>query len=256
LPKNIFRKRHEEVKTDRYLLTYADLITLLLGLFIILYASSKIDSEKYKEVSSAFSKYFKVSDKQSNTAGKGTLQGQKNGIPEPIMPYTKGKSIDDIYSETSEALKDQIDKGTVELKLFEGGVKLIFPEKMLFLPGNADIQTGGISILDSLALVLKGIQQEITIDGHTDATPMSGVKFPSNWHLSLARSMNTAYELIKKGIPENNLVIRGFGAQRPVSDNQSEEGRMLNRRVEITISELPANAPSKEAYKKADSANK
>ena len=90
------------------------------------------------------------------------------------------------------------------------------------------------------------------MDGHTDSTPIRTFRYESNWHLSVARALNVAYLLIEKGIPKNNLIIRGFGDQKPIASNNTAESKAKNRRVELTISYLPSDAQSTDGYKKVE----
>jgi chemotaxis protein MotB len=100
----------------------------------------------------------------------------------------------------------------------------------------------------SSALHGLGKDQEIDIDGHTDSDPIRNFRYPSNWHLSVARAANIAYSLTEKGVPEYSIVVRGFGATRPIADNASPEGKAKNRRVEITITDLKQNTPTTQGY--------
>jgi chemotaxis protein MotB len=246
----IFRKRidkaQENVHLDRYLVTYADLITLLLGLFVILYASSRVDEEKFKEISHAFSEYFqpeKIAD-----GGAGVFKGIPNGIPEPIMPYPSKKSLEQIQIETERSLRKYVDNGLLTVTRTSNGLTLTLSEKLLFKSGKAEVEPEGMSVIDTLAQILRGIDKQISIDGHTDSDPIRSFRYESNWHLSVARAVNVGYYLVERGISESNLMLRGFGAQRPVAPNSSIEGKAKNRRVEINITELSNNTPSTEGY--------
>lgn len=229
---------------DRYLITYADLITLLLGLFVILYASSQVDSEKYKEVSSAFTKYFRSEPANVLSGGEGMLDGNRRAIPEPMLLPREDKSLDEIQKETQEALSTFITKGMLSLKKTDAGIVVVMPEKLLFNSGKAEIQTDGLKAIDSLSKVLQSMRYMIMVDGHTDSSPIKTFQFESNWHLSVARALNVGYRMIRSGVPEENFVIRGFGDKRPVADNISTEGKMQNRRVEIIISQIKSDAPA------------
>lgn len=246
----IFRKRldrtQENINLDRYLITYADLITLLLGLFVILYASSRVDEEKFKELSHAFSEYFqpeKISD-----GGASVFKGIPNGIPEPIMPYPSKKSLEQIQVETERSLKKYVDNGLLTVTRTSNGLTLSLSEKLLFKSGKAEVEPEGMSVIDTLALILRGIDKQISVDGHTDSDPIRSFRYESNWHLSVARAVNVGYYLVERGISESNLMLRGFGSQRPVAPNSSIEGKAKNRRVEINITELSNNTPSTEGY--------
>jgi chemotaxis protein MotB len=234
--------------SDRYLITYADLITLLLGLFVILYASSQVDQEKFKEYSAAFSEYFTAKEDKILQGGDGVLQGNQKGVPKAILNPASSKSISEINLEISKSLSKYIKQGSIEIKQIEGGFAIVMPEKMLFESARANIQPFANALLDTLAGVLKGINMELSVDGHTDAIPIQTFQYESNWHLSVARATNVAYSLLQKGVPGENLVIRGFGSQRPVGPNNNEFGRAKNRRVEITIKEKSANSPTTNGY--------
>lgn len=252
------RRVHKEVtdekpNLDRYLITYSDLITLLLGLFVILYAASQVDEGKYKQFADAFTQYFKPASVQGASPNRGLYNNPKQSIPEPIFPHENLKSIDEIKKETEKSLGKYIEKGLLSVTSTENGIIVTLPEKLLFQSGSADIQTEGRTVLDSLTGILAGINKMITIDGHTDSKPIKTFRFESNWHLSVARALNVGYNMISKGLPEENVIIRGFGAQQPVAENSSNDGRAKNRRVDITITDpnmkreqaLPAEQPAK-----------
>ncbi len=241
------KRNREENSSERYLITYADLITLLLGLFVILYSTSSVDEEKYKQISTAFADIFKPGSVLEG--GKGVLEGTKQGLPEPILPPAAGrKSLDDIAEQTEQALKSYIDDGTIEITKTGTDIIINLSEKLLFESAKADVLSDGMIALDTLARILNSPQYQITIDGHTDSDPINTPKFPSNWHLSGARALSVLYALIQRGVPEVNLSYRGFGAQRPIASNARQEGKAINRRVEITISELKSSAPAVSGY--------
>ncbi len=229
---------------DRYLITYADLITLLLGLFVILYASGQVDTEKYQELSSAFSKYFKSEPAKALNGGNGPLDGSKKAIPEPMLLPREPKSLEEVEAETEKALSSFVSQGLLSLKRTESGIVVTISESLLFNSGKAEIQANGLKAIDSLSKVLRSAKLSIAVDGHTDSTPIKTFQYESNWHLSVARALNVAYRMMRLGVPEENFVIRGFGDKRPVADNVTAEGKMQNRRVEITISQPHPDAPA------------
>jgi chemotaxis protein MotB len=246
----IRRKNNNEfsAEKDRYLITYADLITLLLGLFVILYASSKVDEEKFKEFSKAFNMYF--DNPGVLEGGDGVMEARKDNIPEPVLPHPNQKTLDQIMIEAESALSGLLQDGKLSIKRTSGGIMLTLPEVLLFQSAKAEVQPDGEKVLDTLASILKGIGTDmlVTVDGHTDSNPIRTFQYESNWHLSVARATNVAYRMMQMGLPEYNVAIRGFGAQRPKVDNSNPENRAINRRVEITISELPDDAPSVSGY--------
>ncbi len=241
---------------ERYLITYADLITLLLGLFVILYSSSQVDQEKFKDMSVALSNYFKAKDSKVLLGGDGVISGHKDGVPEPILNPISQRSLSEISSEINESLKKFIEMGNLEIKLDENGLIIQMPEKLLFKSGKAEIQPDANSVLDTLAKILEGTNKKISINGHTDIVPIRTFQFESNWHLSVTRAMNVAYKMIRSGLPEYNLEVKGFGAQRPIADNTNEDGKARNRRVEIILQELTVDSPTNHVYTKKDSITK
>lgn len=237
------------VGADRYLITYADLITLLLGLFVILYATSQVDADKFKDYSAAFSEYFKANDNKIIQGGDGVLEGHRKGVPEPILPPATQRSIQEISKISEEKLAKFINDGEIQVVKSEDGLRILISEKLLFKSGKAEIGNNGLSALDSVASVLKNASQEIAVDGHTDSDEIRTFQYESNWHLSVSRATNVAYRLIRTGsVPEYNLTIRGFGAQRPIADNTTTDGKSKNRRVEIYIKELKPESPSDKGY--------
>lgn len=246
-------KEEESGRTspDRYLITYADLITLLLGLFVILYVSARVDEERYKEFSKAFADYFKPQKGQDvHGTGLEPFQGVRKGIPEPVLPFPDRRSLKEIQSDLLKSLDAYLKNGELSIETKGPNIVITLPEKLLFQSGKAEIEKSGEEVLSRLAETLRGLakDQEVAVDGHTDSDPIRSFRYPSNWHLSVARAVNVAYMLISKGVPEHSIVVRGFGDQRPVADNSTPEGKAKNRRVEITISELKQNVPNTKGY--------
>jgi chemotaxis protein MotB len=235
---------------DRYLITYADLITLLLGLFVILYATSQVDAERFKEYSAAFSEYFKSKDDKVLQGGDGVLEGHRKGIPEPILPPAPQRNLSEIGEIAKETLAPFIEKKQLTIDSTADGLKISLSENLLFKSAKSEVEKEGRSVVDSISGVLRGINLKIFIDGHTDSDKIRTFQYESNWHLSVTRATNVAYLLIKNGVPEHNLVIRGYGAQRPIADNITDEGKAKNRRVDIFIQELSPESPTVSGYEK------
>lgn len=241
-----YRTNINEIKTsepehntgsDRYLITYADLITLLLGLFVILYAASQVDKAKFSEFSAALSQYFNSKTGKILEKGESELSGGKGVLPQPEFSRNSPKSISEVRSEIEQKLQVFLSHNKIAINQSANSLTLILPEVLLFQSGKAVIFSQSYVVLDSIASALQQLPFEIAIDGHTDIIPIRTFQYESNWHLSVDRALNVGYYLIKKGIPEKNVVIRGFGPERPVDDNSTPEGRNKNRRVEITISQ-------------------
>ncbi|CUS97153.1 chemotaxis protein MotB [Candidatus Kryptobacter tengchongensis] len=227
---------HEEHENlERWLITYADLITLLLGLFVVLYSMSQIDLSKYQQWISAFSQLF---------GGGGVLAGGKGVLITPAPP--KSGSASDVSAsqptqqqklevQINAVLSSNIQSKKIIVTTSSEGLTIHLLERLLFESGSAELKPEAMSVLDTLAEILKFLPNKIRIEGHTDNRPIRSAKFPSNWHLSVARALNTAYYLMNKGVNPEKISIVGYAEYRPIAPNDSEENRAKNRRVDIVV---------------------
>ena len=223
---NRHRKHSEHDNSDRWLLTYADLITLLLGLFVILYAMSKIDAGKYAEIVSALDGVF--------GSPKGVLTGNAGMMENPLTAMQTERQR--IAQEISGALHLEKNNLPITISENERGVTVHIMEELLFASGSAEIKQSSLVALDTLAEVLKRLDNDLRVEGHTDNRPINTPAFPSNWHLSVARAVNIGFYLIQKHqlIPEKVSVV-GYSEYRPLVPNSSPENMARNRRVDIVI---------------------
>jgi chemotaxis protein MotB len=220
------RKKHrrEHGGQERWLLTYSDLITLLLGLFVILYAMSKIDTKKYSQWVAAFGGVFGSSqvDMKQGIGDKGLVEGLNEQIRVKQM--------------LKESLELNGTNDAISISIDERGVTIHIQEELLFASGQADLKRTSLVMLDSLAHVFQRLPNDIRIEGHTDNIPIKTVRFPTNWHLSVTRAMSTGYYLIgNHNMNPDKIAVVGYGERRPLASNDTEEGRGLNRRVDIVI---------------------
>jgi len=224
----MFRKRrqhHTEGNMDRWLLTYSDLITLLLGLFVILYGMSKIDVDKYSQVVAALGGVF---------GNEGGVMEGKRVMPVEINPLQAERNS--IQQQIQNAVGDLTKQGLVSLTQNERGVTVHLMEELLFTSGSADLKTSSLRTLDTIASVLKKLPNDIRVEGHTDDVPIHNDRFPSNWHLSVSRAVNTGYYIINKhGINPEQLSVTGYAEYRPLVPNNDAASRSRNRRVDIVI---------------------
>ena len=212
----------ESSSSDRYLITYADLITLLLGLFIILYAISNIDIKKYEEMMTAM----------------GSIFGNSKGIPSlpelnPGEIYTK---IDDLKSDLNTVIKRYKFESSVTLEENERGIVIHIVDDILFSSGEAILSESSKTVLHELSAILRQLPNDIRVEGHTDNIKIYSQVYPSNWHLSVARALNTAYYLIEsENLSPDKVSIVGNSEYKPIAQNITPEGRAKNRRVDIVI---------------------
>ena len=217
--------------SERWLLTYADLITLLLGLFVILYAMSKIDAGKYAEIVNALGGVFGSS--------KGVMAGNVGMMssPIPLIPNERQRIAQDLRS----ALHLETKKLPIAISTNERGITVHIMDELLFASGSADIKESSMPALDSLARVLGKLPNDFRVEGHTDNVPISTAAYPSNWHLSVARAVSIAYYLIQvHSLKPEKVSAVGYAEYQPLVPNDSDAHRAQNRRVDIVIL---ANAP-------------
>lgn len=212
----------EDSDKDRYLITYADLITLLLGLFIILYAISKVDSGKYAKMVTAI----------GNTFGRSGQVLEKSGKFDsnvPVQPVGLKENLNRLVSEYDYS-------GHITLEENERGITIHILDDILFQSGKADLSADSRLMLHRLAIILKELPNDLRVEGHSDDMPIHSTVFPSNWHLSVARALNTAYYLVNdEHLPPEKVSIVGNSEYKPIASNETSQGRASNRRVDIVI---------------------
>lgn len=206
---------YERPSHERWMIAYADFITLLFAFFAALYALSLFEADKAKvEIFS------------------GSLRQAFKIIDDPIVVY------EDRTMALIEDIKENIkDIPGVSVRGEMRGVVVTFSDAALFPSGSAEIKRDATGMLNNLAVTLNAVPGRITIEGHTDNVPLSpGVRYASNWELSTARAASVLHFFISEGLDPNRFSIAGYAEHRPVANNETEEGRARNRRVELVIS--------------------
>lgn len=233
------RKREEEKKGEQsWLLTYSDVITLVLCMFVMLYSFSTIDVQKFERLVQSL-----------NQSLSGVLDGGRIIDPEPK---------DDLPIEDDDIDQDQGDKDTdrellevyqkitrlireygLEDQVFIGveskGVEIRFADGVFFDSGRAILRPTAFDLLNRLANILNEIDNEILVEGHTDNVPINTPQFPSNWELSTSRALSVVRYFESQGINPARMGALGFGEYRPIATNITPEGRQANRRVNIVV---------------------
>ena len=237
------KKAHEEHEnSERWLLTYADLITLLLGLFVVLYSTAQQDTEKFRRAMRAMARTLNpVEDAKGGNSKEFNIiiGGGKDAIDGKEKKEQKqdNRCLDKNLNELKEKIEkdEKFGKG-LSVRLSEEGLIIDLEEHLLFDTGKTDFKKDAIKILDRFADYIKEIKNKVKIIGHTDNVPIHNSLFPSNWHLSLARASKTAeYFIFKKNIDLKRFVVSAYADTQPIADNKTEEGRQKNRRVEIIV---------------------
>lgn len=235
------KKREEkEANHERWLLTYSDLITLLMIFFVIMYASSNVSASKYKAVSDS----FKIA-----LGGGRTLIGQDQAADINASNSAENSNTNKDNKELSEEnklmnLKENVDNylqstgmnASISTSIEERGLVISLKDSIIFDSGKAEIKSDYKKKLVDLGSILNKMDNYIRVEGHTDNVPINNNKFNSNWQLSVIRATNVTELLIEEAhIAPKRLSSVGYGEFRPVADNTTEQGRAQNRRVDIVL---------------------
>jgi len=218
----------EEENLNRWLLTYADMISLLLAFFVLMYSMVKVDAEKFQSLQNELAGVFGPSAKpHAATKGKPTDQAQ---MPNQLQQFDAfGKSIVLIARKTAP-------DSNIDVLFNDRGLTVRLPDDLLFESGSSQLKSAGDKFLDELGPAIKTIQRQVSVEGHTDNTPISSSMFPSNWELSTARAATVVRYLTEKcGVDPKRLTAVGFGEYKSIASNKDQQGRAKNRRVEIVL---------------------
>lgn len=221
-----------------WVVTFADLVTLLMVFFILLFAMGEIEEDKYRQIKESLKKA--LGDEATPDAG--IREGldvikREEGKPKIIAVDEVGamvaKEISDIASEVEEFVFKNKLTGQVQVSSDERGAVITISDVVLFPAGQSEITPAGKEISKQIFDLLRQFNYNVKIEGHTDNTPIRTDKFPSNWELSSARASNVARMLVDSGFPSSKLSVEGFAEFRPKLPNDSPKNRAANRRIEI-----------------------
>ncbi len=237
------KKYHEEPDNhDRWLVSYADFMTLLFAFFVVMYAISSINEGKYRVLSNsltgAFGKTFTSVGKIPEVTGAqpvafDPLSSVKVRSGEPLRK--EREKMRGIARDILVVLEPLVREGKVRVSQTSRGVTIEINASVLFAPGEAKLNNDSSQALKAIASVLATDNHAIQVEGHTDKLPISNPVFPSNWELSAVRASTVVRLFTESGISEERMTAVGQGPKLPVSSNETVEGRARNRRVEVTI---------------------
>jgi len=227
-------------KVDGWIMTYADMMSLLLTFFILIVSFSSLQQSKFQQAAQSLKEAF------------GILQHQESLIEfrNPVYPDIRNESIDDeVYYEMREIEQVILENGLdqdVQVQVQEDGVLFRIQAPFLFASGQADLKDESRQILQELTVLFRKFPYRIRIEGHTDSLPINSARYPSNWELSAARAVTVARYFQGLNLPPERIAATGFGEYHPIADNGTAKGREKNRRVEIFLQldkrELPQGA--------------
>ncbi len=221
---------HDEDDVNRWLLPYADFITLLFAVFVVMYAVSNVEESKLKSLSESLKVALNTQEKET----KGLLESsQLNSMIESSK--TKEENLIELSAALKNDLAPLLADNKVRIIKNKGGISIEINDSLLFKSGQALIEVSFDKDLAQIAHILKKYPNQIQVEGHTDNNKINTGIYPSNWELSSARASVVVRGLIANGVPENQLSAVGFAANQPIDTNLTDEGRYHNRRVTIKI---------------------
>lgn len=235
------KKKQEAENSERWLLTYSDLITLLMIFFVVMYASSTVSTTKYAQLSQSLNSVLAGG---SNAIGSDGSTASTDIIPsEATAEMTEGQKLSDLKSDVDSILAQSGVGTSVQTKIEERGLVITFSDSVFFESGQASIRENLRGTVDKLAVSLKAMNNLIRVEGHTDNVPVKNSNFSSNWQLSAVRAANVVQYLIEvDGLPPTLLSAAGYGEYKTIASNDSEAGRSKNRRIDIVIINSTLNA--------------
>lgn len=259
------RKQEDEHENhERWLVSYADFITLLFAFFVVMYSLSSINEGKYRVLSDSLVQAFRSIN--INESGQQIVLPPVSvvspAVPSPMSPSRspEEEAAEARRQQTAQRMRNMAEEirrvlapltqgGQVSISEGAFGIAVEINASVLFAPGEATLGAAAVSALRAVADVLAGADFPITIEGHTDNAPISTFRFPSNWELSAVRASSVVRLFIESGVAAERLTAAGYADQRPVAANDGEAGRARNRRVTIMIEsrvgELAPAAPGR-----------
>ncbi|MDD7794258.1 flagellar motor protein MotB [Clostridium sp. 'White wine YQ'] len=225
------KEHHEEHVDETWLLPYSDMLTLLLALFIVMFAMSQVDNKKLARVSQTFNAIF--------AGGKGVLVesgGDTPGTAEVTNSIMEQDKMADIKAALDEEIKSNGYDNQVKVNLGAEGLSINIQDTVLFNSGEADVIEKFNPVLLQISSMIKDLDNEIRISGHTDNIPIKNAKFRSNWDLSYMRASNVMEFFVNRGnVAPEKFSIEADGEYRPKYDNSTAEGRAKNRSIDILV---------------------
>ncbi|MDI3477399.1 MAG: chemotaxis protein MotB [Thermoanaerobacterium sp.] len=215
--------------SERWLLTYSDMITLLMIFFIVLYTISTVNSQKFQQIAASLGKTF---DGTNYVVG----QYSGNSILDSIKTANNANTNNTIESQLDKLIKQNNLQNMVTYKVEERGFVISLNDTLLFDTGSADVKPDQKATLIKIGNILKTMPNYIRVEGYTDDVPINNSQFHSNWELSVIRATNVVEILVNDvKIDPAKISAVGYGEYRPIVPNDSDKNRQLNRRVDIVI---------------------
>jgi chemotaxis protein MotB len=252
------RKRTEEHENhDRWLVSYADFITLLFAFFVVMYSISSVNEGKYRVLSDSMVAAFRdparslepvqVGDLMRSSEESEEMPDRNKPIievfkmPRPAQPAEQhepediDESVQELADSIEASMADLVDDGLIQVRRDKRWIEVEIKSSILFDSGSAGLSAPSAPVLQKLADKLKALDNVIHVEGFTDNVPINNFEYLSNWELSAARAASVVHLFTRLGIHPKRLAAIGYGEFRPVASNDTEDGRARNRRVVLVI---------------------
>jgi chemotaxis protein MotB len=265
------RRKHveEHVNHERWLVSYADFITLLFAFFVVMYSISQINESKYRVLSNTLTDAFNQPELQVHPIQVGeTAKSNPLNLVQLSAMAIKDKEgqggserdtdelteqFKNISNKIEQALGDLIKQNMVTLRGNEQWLEIEMRSSLLFDSGDATLSNKALELLGQISEILREEKTPVRVEGFTDNVPIHSVRFPSNWELSSARAAAVVQLFIEEGLDPTQLMATGYGEFQPIAGNDTPEGRTKNRRVVLMISKTGELRPQlKEIIPEAD----
>lgn len=253
----IRKRRHIEESTsrDRWMVSYADFITVLFAFFVVLFASLNHDNHSIRKISQSIHNGFEnqepVAEEQGDHEVRHPENGQKGAFHTPpaqaastLKGDPTGVTLEELRHELKLASGEELRDQEITLHVTPEGFVVSLEEMGFFKSGEAVLRPGAAEKIERVAEVLSEHGFNLRIEGHSDNQPIHNVKFRSNWELSTARAMTVLLFLVRTSrFDSSKLSLAGYGPYRPIADNMIAEGRRMNRRVDLVVVAAAAQDP-------------
>lgn len=234
--------RPEAENHERWLVSYADFITLLFAFFVVLFASGQTDQGRAKEMSESMKEAMRDENKYMKAVLESMVRGERPGakqkyaLPSPATVKPKSGDLSDIMKQLLGDLQGEIASGQMQVSLEPRGLVISLKQATFFPSGEDAIAKETYASLGKLSSIIKPLPNAIRLEGHTDAIPIRTARFQSNWELSASRSIAVLSVLANEfQVPTSRMAVVGYAETVPVSSNDTAEGRSRNRRVDVVL---------------------
>ena len=235
------KHKHEEHENhERWLVSYADFITLLFAFFVVMYSVSALNEGKFRTVSESIKAALHPVSHQEASSMAFNIGQSRPSLRTPSVPGSKEVAVRHLRELVKSVQADSQFALIHMLEKEDGDIVITIPDHVLFNSGEAMIRQEALPFLKGMATALLELNRHMRVEGHTDNVPIRTAQFPSNWELSATRSVMVVRVLSELyGVPPDHMAVMGYADTKPVTPNLTPEQRAKNRRVEIIIMEKP-----------------